>query len=103
MQFLGGFLGDVISILLWVIQLYIYVVVIAVIFSWLFAFNILDRRQPIVQQIYNVLYRLTDPALRPIRRFLPDLGGLDISPIILIFALILLQSLITNAFRAVFF
>ena len=102
MQFVGGFLGDVVSIILWVIQLYIYVLVVAVIFSWLFAFNILDRRQPIVQQIYNVLLRLTEPALRPIRRFMPDLGGLDISPIILFFGLILLQSLIRHAFIALF-
>ncbi len=102
MQFLGGFLGDVVGIILWVIQLYIYVIVVTIIFSWLFAFNILDSRQPIVQQIYNVLYRLTEPALRPIRRFMPDLGGIDVSPIILVLGLILLQSLISNAFRAIF-
>jgi len=102
MQFVSGFLGDVLGIIFWVIDLYIYIIVAAVIISWLFAFQILNRHQPIVNQIAGVIYALTEPALRPIRRLLPSLGGLDLSPLVLIFGLILLKSLIRNIFIALF-
>lgn len=102
MQFVGGFLGDVMGILFWIIDLYIYIIVAAVIVSWLFAFNILNRHQPIVNQIAGIIYALTEPALRPIRRLLPNLGGIDFSPLVLIFGLILLKSLIRNIFFALF-
>lgn len=76
-----------IAALLWlfdsVIELYITVVIVAVVMSWLTAFNIVNARNPVVMQIDRILYALTDPALRPIRRVIPALGGLDISPIIL--------------------
>ena len=56
----------------------------AVILSWLVAFNIINRQNDIVRQVTYALYRLTEPVLAPIRRYLPDLGGLDISPIVAI-------------------
>ena len=89
-----------IGALLWlfnsVIGLYIFVVFLAVIMSWLTAFNIVNPRSPIVMQIERILYALTEPALRPIRRVLPSLGGLDLSPIVLFLILGFIQRLVNN-------
>jgi YggT family protein len=71
--------------------LYFWVILITVIMSWLIGFNVINGANPYVRQISYALHRLTEPLLGPIRRFLPDLGGIDISPIILIFALLFLE------------
>ncbi len=70
-----------------VIWLYILVLIIGAILSWLVAFNVVNTRNRAVYTIGDFCYRITEPALRPIRRFLPTLGGIDISPIILILLL----------------
>ncbi len=67
--------------LLW---LFLIAVIISVILSWLVQFGVINRSNPFVGQVGESLYKLTEPALRPIRNALPDLGGIDISPIILI-------------------
>ena len=67
-----------------ILKLYSYVVIINVIVSWLIAFNILNTQNRFVYSILEFSYRLTDPILNKIRRFLPNLGSLDISPIILL-------------------
>jgi len=67
-----------------ILKLYSYVVIINVIISWLIAFNILNTQNRFVYSILELSYRLTDPILNKIRRFLPNLGSLDISPIILL-------------------
>ena len=86
--------------LLWlintVIQLYIYVLVASAVLSWLVAFNVVNVRNPIVSQIGEFLYRVTEPLLRPIRNLLPNLGGIDISPIILLLVIFFIQSVITR-------
>ncbi|WP_378947035.1 YggT family protein [Mesorhizobium sp. ANAO-SY3R2] len=69
------------------LDLYWWIIIASAIFSWLYAFNVVNPRNQVVGAIGNMLYRLTEPALRPIRRFMPDLGGVDISPIILLLAL----------------
>ena len=74
--------------------IYMWIVLAMVIMSWLIAFNIINRQNDIVRQISYVLYRLTEPVLGPIRRMLPDLGGLDLSPIVLLLALQFLRYLI---------
>jgi YggT family protein len=71
-----------------------YIILIQVILSWLVSFNIVNLHQPVVYQIWSGLNRLTEPLYRPIRRFLPDMGGLDLAPLIVIFALIALQRVI---------
>ncbi len=76
--------NPIIQLLLTVIQIYNYVLWAWFIMSWLISFNIINRHQPIVQRLNFALFRLTEPLLRPIRKYMPDLGGLDISPIILI-------------------
>ncbi len=77
-----------------VIQLYTYIVVATVIVSWLIAFNVINLHNPVVRQITYILGQLTEPLLDPIRRVLPSLGGLDISPVILLLLLYFLQRLI---------
>lgn len=69
------------------LDLYWWIIIASAIYSWLYAFNVVNPRNQFVGAIGNMLYRLTEPALRPIRRFMPDLGGVDISPIILLLAL----------------
>jgi YggT family protein len=73
-----------------IIDLIIFVVIVTAILSWLIAFDVLNVRNPTVNRIIRFLTAVTDPLLAPIRRFMPNLGGIDISPIIL---LLLLQAL----------
>lgn len=77
--------------IIWLIDtlfsLYWWIILATVILSWLLAFNIVNAGNPYVRQVGLLLNRLTEPVLAPIRRILPDLGGLDISPIILLIAL----------------
>lgn len=69
------------------LNLYIWAVILSAVVSLLAGFGVLDTRNRIVWTIGDFLFRLTEPALRPIRRFMPDLGGIDISPVILIVGL----------------
>ena len=84
----------ILDVLLIVMQLYTYIVVAAIVFSWLVAFNVVNMRNQAVSAIGDVLYRLTEPVLGPIRRRLPATGGLDLSPIVLFLALLLLERII---------
>ena len=70
-----------------VIQLYIIVVFVTVIMSWLIGFNVVNRRNQFVDMVWRTCLALTEPLLRPIRGILPNLGGLDISPIVLLIGL----------------
>ena len=74
-----------------VVQLFIYVLIASAVLSWLVAFNVVNVRNPIVAQIGEVLYRITEPVLRPIRNALPNMGGIDISPVIVILIIIFIQ------------
>jgi YggT family protein len=76
------------------IQIYIYLLIAMAILSWLVAFDVLNARSPVVRTVGTFLWRITEPVLRPIRRILPNLGGIDISPVILILLLIFLQEMI---------
>jgi YggT family protein len=77
-----------------IITLYIWILIAAAVLSWLVAFNVVNARNPIVANIGEFLYRVTEPALRPIRSVLPNLGGIDVSPVILIIGLLFLKQLI---------
>ena len=74
-------------LLLTAIDIYIWIVIIMVIMSWLIAFNVLNTSNSFVRQINYALHRITDPLLAPIRRILPEMGGIDLSPLILFVAL----------------
>jgi YggT family protein len=77
-----------------VLSIYMWIVIAVVIMSWLVAFNIINRQNDIVRQVSNVLYRLTEPVLGPIRRVLPNMGGLDLSPIVVFIAIWFIRSLL---------
>jgi YggT family protein len=76
------------------IEIYVWLLIASAVLSWLLAFNVLNSRNQIVYAIADFLYRITEPALRPIRRFVPQLGGIDVSPVVLILLLIFAQNLI---------
>jgi YggT family protein len=79
------------------LDLYWWIIIASAIFSWLYAFNVVNPRNQFVGTIGNVLFRLTEPALRPIRRLLPDLGGIDISPIILLLIIFFVRQLLLTS------
>ncbi|MEE9251292.1 MAG: YggT family protein [Alphaproteobacteria bacterium] len=76
------------------IELYMWLVILWVVMSWLVSFNIVNTHNRFVYLVGDFLHRITAPALRPIRRFLPNLGGIDIAPVILILLLWLLRNLL---------
>jgi YggT family protein len=85
----------ILDIVLIAMDLYVWLLIASAILSWLIAFNVVNTRNQFVAGIAEFLYRITEPALRPIRQFLPNLGGLDISPIILILLIMLIQRIIS--------
>ena len=80
------------SVLLWII-------IIQAVLSWLVAFNVVNTRNQVVSTVAEFLYRITEPVLAPIRNFMPNLGGLDISPIIVILAIYFIESVIARYIR----
>lgn len=87
----------VVNLLLTIIDLYWWVVIAMAIMSWLIAFDVVNTRSQAVYSLWNALNALTEPVLRPIRNILPSLGGLDISPVVLLLALSFLKDLIARA------
>jgi YggT family protein len=91
--------------LLWLVDtlitLYVWLLIAGAVLSWLIAFNVVNIRNPMVAQLADFLERVTEPALRPIRRVLPNLGGIDVSPIILILLLYFLRNIIFELFGGV--
>lgn len=77
-----------------VLELYVWCLIIYVVLSWLITFNVINTHNRFVGNVLNVLYQITEPPLRPIRRLLPNFGGLDLSPLALILIIILIRSLI---------
>ena len=77
-----------------IVSIYIWILIINAIISWLVAFNVLNTSNRFVYSVLDVSYRLTAPPLNYIRRFLPNLGSIDISPVVLILALMFLRSLV---------
>lgn len=86
----------VIETLLLILDLYKWVVIIAAVMSWLIAFNVVNPRNEVVRSIGTVVWHLTEPVLRPIRAILPNMGGVDLSPIVVIIGIFFLQRLIIN-------
>lgn len=83
------------------ISLYIWAVILAALFSMLASFGVLDTRNRIVWTIGDFLYRITEPALRPIRRFMPNLGGIDISPLIVLLLLQAARMILSSIYESV--
>ena len=81
-----------------IITIYLWVIIINALLSWLVAFNILNTQNRFVFSVLDTTYKLTDPVLNKIRRFIPTFGSIDISPIIFILALIFLRNLVFEIF-----
>lgn len=79
-----------------VIDLYVWIVVAGVVLSWLTAFGVINTHNKAVYMISDFVYRLTEPALRRIRAIMPDMGAIDLSPIVLILGLMFLQSVLNQ-------
>ncbi len=78
------------------LDLYLWCIIISAILSWLVAFNVVNLSNKFVYSVGDFLYRITEPALRPIRRFMPNLGGIDISPVLLILAIYFIQMVLAG-------
>lgn len=81
-----------------VLDLYTWVLVIWVVLSWLISFNVINTHNRFVYVLSDILYRATEPVLRPLRRVLPNLGGLDISPLVLVLLIFFVRNLLREYF-----
>ena len=82
------------DVILIILSAYTWVIIATAIFSWLIAFNVVNQKNQAVSAIGNLLYQLTEPLLRPIRRYMPSTGALDLSPILLLLGIFLLERII---------
>ena len=85
----------VLDIILIILDLYVWLLIASAILSWLIAFNVVNTRNQFVAAVAEFLYRITEPVLAPIRRMLPSLGGLDVSPIVVILIIMFIQRVIS--------
>lgn len=92
-------LNAVLSTLYYALSIYWWIVILAAVFSWLYAFNVVNSRNTFVNSIGSALYQLTEPVFARIRRFMPDLGGVDISPIVVLIGIFFLQRLLEQIAR----
>jgi len=80
------------------LEIYSFIIIATIIISWLIAFNVLSMTHDITRKLISILGRLTDPVLRPVQRVVPSIGGIDLSPIIVIFGIMLLQRIVYQVF-----
>lgn len=90
------FIGSLIQVILVAIKIYIWFIIASAVLSWLVAFNIVNTSNRVVYMVGDFLYRITEPALRPIRKILPNLGPVDISPIVLLLGLFFVQNVLSR-------
>lgn len=85
---------ELLNFISYLLTLYVYVLIAAAVLSWLIAFNVVNTRHGAVAMIAEFLYRVTEPVLAPIRRMMPNLGAIDISPVVVILVIIFIQSVV---------
>jgi YggT family protein len=85
---------SILYVILLLLDIYIWLLIAAAILSWLVAFNVVNSRNQFVHMVGDFLYRVTEPILRPIRNIMPNLGGIDLSPVIVILLIILIKDII---------
>jgi YggT family protein len=85
---------ELLGFISYLLTLYSYVIIASVVLSWLTAFNVVNPFNPLVRSIGQFFHAVTEPLLRPIRRLLPDLGGIDVSPVVLLLGIFFVQSVI---------
>jgi len=86
----------ILDIVMIILDLYTWIIIASAVLSWLFAFNVVNSRNQFVAAVGNFLYQATEPLLRRIRQFLPNLGTIDLSPIVLLLGVFLLQRIIIH-------
>jgi YggT family protein len=84
------------QLILKILDIYSAIIIASAIMSWLVAFGVVNVRNQFIRVVVDLLYRVTEPVLRPIRRFLPNLGGIDISPVVALLLIIVIQHVIAN-------
>jgi YggT family protein len=84
------------QLILKILDIYSAIIIASAIMSWLVAFGVVNVRNQVIRVVVDLLYRVTEPVLRPIRRFLPNLGGIDISPVVALLLIIVIQHFIAN-------
>jgi len=87
-------LRALLDVVMLALNLYTWLLIASAVISWLIAFNVVNMRNDFVRAVWDFLYRVTEPALRPIRNILPNLGGIDVSPIILLLIIFFVQQVI---------
>lgn len=90
----GTLMRSILYVILLLLDIYIWLLIASAILSWLVAFNVVNSRNQFVHMVGDFLYRVTEPILRPIRNFMPNLGGIDLSPVIVILLIILIKDII---------
>jgi YggT family protein len=85
---------SILYVILLLLDIYIWLLIASAILSWLIAFNVVNTRNQFVRMVGDFLYRITEPVLAPIRNIMPNLGGIDISPVIVILLIILIKDII---------
>ena len=82
------------DVVMLVLNIYTWLLIASAVLSWLVAFNVVNTRNDVVRTVWDFLYRVTEPVLRPIRNMLPNLGGIDVSPIIVLLLIFFIQRVI---------
>jgi YggT family protein len=85
---------ELLNFISYLLTIYVYILIAAAVLSWLVAFNVVNTRHGAVAMIAEFLYRITEPVLAPIRRLMPNLGGIDISPVVVILIIMFIQSVV---------
>jgi YggT family protein len=93
---MGGFLVPILEVVDLLLRIYMWIIIAAAVMSWLISFRVINTYSRPVSIIGDFLYRATEPVLRPIRHFLPNFGGLDISPVILLIVIWLVRMELAN-------
>lgn len=86
------------TILIWLLQIYTFVIILQVIMSWLIAFGVINTQNPQAARLVDGLDKVTEPVMAPVRRYVPPIGGIDITPIIVIFGIMLVKELVARVF-----
>ncbi len=89
-------MAAILDVVMVVLRIYTYIIIASAIFSWLYAFGVINPRNPVVAQIGQFLYAVTEPVYRRIRRFMPNFGPVDLSPIAVLLLIFLIQQVIVR-------
>jgi YggT family protein len=91
-------MDSLVNLLLIALEIYIYIIIASAVVTWLIAFEVINVKNPQAANLVNLLNRLTEPVYKPLRKYIPPLGGVDITPIIVIFLIYLLKHIIIRLF-----